>query len=491
MSYSAGLSLIQLPIEILHGICYYLDIPDILRLRRVSRYLHRVSHDRDIWSDAYRNAEFFHPPGPFLSQSAHDLENVLISSFRVDRNIRWGGRTAQEERSILKLRVKEVLCTGLHPCVSLVFGRFLLIAFSEEIHCHDLNLDVFNSNSGASIIYRSTGVTVRSFHCVSAIDIEGRPFACVVLNEATEWASPGKISIYSLNLGDESDMTLDLLHQFEYSVFNIDAVDLGPRVIVIQGYDSDAHRFLVALDVHARIQYLLPSYTHATWDATEITLSKAFPTSTHLLLAQSFYTRAAGWSTFFQAFALPLPDAHRRLTSTLTSISPSHRGIIPGINVRETVLLHDSILDPPTQDVFIAIRVHAFEPARPLPSKHGIVHLHTSRDHEVGTIAFELLGSLGQFSQTPFLHPSFDGTGRVFYALESGSYGIVSALEYDLHASSGDDDELEAKITEHPCVLRTSTPRTLLDYDPYFGRICLQSGVGSQHSMIEVFDLAL
>ena len=228
----------------------------------------------------------------------------------------------------------------------------------------------------------------------------------------------------------------------------------------------------------------------------EITLPKAISTSTHLLLAQSFYTRAAGWSTFFQAFALPLPDTNRPLTSTSisTPLNTSHRGVIPGINVRETILLHDSIPDPITQEVFIAIRVHASEPARPrsLPSKYGIIRLRTPCDEAVSTITFQLLGSLGQFSQTPFLHPSFDGTGRVFYALESGSYGIVSALEYELLADSGDDDdESEAETMEFPCVLRTSTPRTLLDYDPYFGRICLQSGVGQQYSVIEVLDLSL
>lgn len=152
---------------------------------QVSRYLSQVTRSRDVWSDAYRNAKFARPPGPFFWQSARDLENALVSCFRVNRNLRLGGRTAQEEKSILKLRVKEVLYTDLRPCVSLVFGRFLLIAFNEEIHCHDLNLNVFNSKSGANIIHRSKGGTLRSFHCVSAFDTEGHPFACVVLNEAT------------------------------------------------------------------------------------------------------------------------------------------------------------------------------------------------------------------------------------------------------------------------------------------------------------------
>lgn len=91
---------------------------------------------------------------------------------------------AQKERPKLKLR--EIRYTGLHIGVSLVFARFLLIAFKEEVRCHDLSLDAFDSNSGATIIYRSTGGILKSFYCASAIDVQGRPFACVVLNEETQ-----------------------------------------------------------------------------------------------------------------------------------------------------------------------------------------------------------------------------------------------------------------------------------------------------------------
>ena len=221
-------------------------------------------------------------------------------------------------------------------------------------------------------------------------------------------------------------------------------------------------------------------------------------TSTHLLLARSFYT-PAGWSTFFEAFALPPPDIHRRLASASTSISlePSHRGTIPGINVGKALLLHDSILDPTTQDVLIAIRVRAFETTRPFTSllRHGVLRLSSALachdDPEIGAITFQLHGPLGQVSQMPFLHPSFNGTGRAFYTLEPG---ILSALEYDLHGSSSGDGEGEkhaAMVTVYPSILRFPTPRrALLDYDPYFGRICLQSGM-AKYSVIEILDLAV
>ena len=149
---------------------------------QVSRYLNGVTYCREIWSDAYRKAEFVHRPGPFPSQSTHNLEHALVSSFRVDRNLRLGGK-----RPAVKPR--EIQYTDADLGASLVFGQFLLVAFSEEVRCYDLNLDVLDSSSCASIVYQSTGGTLKSFHCVSANDIEGHPFACVVLGEESQTAA--------------------------------------------------------------------------------------------------------------------------------------------------------------------------------------------------------------------------------------------------------------------------------------------------------------
>lgn len=230
------------------------------------------------------------------------------------------------------------------------------------------------------------------------------------------------------------------------------------------------------------------------WTSIEdITSPRSISTSTHLVLARSFYTRAAGWSTFIQAFALSHLNPHR----DFTPLSPSHQGIIPGINVRDTVLLHDSVLDASTQDVLITIRVEAFEPSRPRSSllRYGMLRLggttrgtSSSSHDKLGTVALRLLGSFGPVSQVPFLHPSSNGAGRAFYM---SSYGIVSVFEYDVHGGGGgEDDEREAKVIDYNSILRYQTPRTLLDYDPYSGRICLRSAM-AKYSVIEIWDLAV
>ncbi|KAF8437070.1 hypothetical protein L210DRAFT_2353493 [Boletus edulis BED1] len=144
-------SLNRLPPEVLHVIFHYLDIPDILRMRRVSRYLNAISHSRQVWTNAYRTAEFVRPPGPFLWQPTYDLEKVLVCGFRVDRNLRNGSGPARMEKPALKMR--EIRCKQSPGGVSLVFGRFLLVGFRNEVRCYDLNIEALDSKRATSIIF--------------------------------------------------------------------------------------------------------------------------------------------------------------------------------------------------------------------------------------------------------------------------------------------------------------------------------------------------
>ncbi|KAF8433206.1 hypothetical protein L210DRAFT_3556659 [Boletus edulis BED1] len=482
MSNLTALSLDQLPLDVLHVIFYHIDIPDILQVRRVSRHLNEATHYRKIWADAYRTAEFVRPPGPFPSHSMQDLEKALITSFRIHQNLSHSGGTAHAERSTFKSR--EFRYNDRVLSASLVFG----------LHCYDLSLD---EASGARIIYRPTHGILRSFYCTSAIDVEGRPFACATLSEGTEETS--RISVYLLNVGEQSELTLDLLHQFEYSTFVIDAVDLGPRVIAIQGVvgpDFVVDWRLIVLDVHTRTQFLLPSFTLASQTKmTELGFDICdtpicISTSTHLVLANSFYTIAAGWYTFFQAFALPTPHTHCHLTLASTPLTPSHQGVIPGIQVGETEpLLHDAVLDSSTQDVLITIG--SPRSRIPLPG-YGTLRLsttHVSRDHEVGTIAFQ---PLGFFNHPPYLRhrPCFSGTSRVFYLTENGSDRFVAAFEYDLFGQSYSG---ATTATRYLPTLRFPNARAqasvIDDYDPYTGQLlCRQITVDG--SVIEVFDFS-
>ncbi|KAG6370935.1 hypothetical protein JVT61DRAFT_10798 [Boletus reticuloceps] len=416
MSDSTALSLNRLPPAVLHVIFHYLDIPDILRIRRVSRYLNTISHSRQVWTNAYRTAEFVRPPGPFLWQSACDLEKALVCGFRVDRNLRSG---------------------------------------------------------------QQLGV----FRCVSSFDVEGRPFACAVLLDL-KGATP-QFSIYSLHVGEQSGVTLDLLHQFVSSSTFIESINFGPRVIVFQ---NDKGRRVLALDVHSRTEFLIPSIP-ALMEATGITeflpmhyLPTSISTSTHVVMGRS-YCSGDGRRTFFQAF--PLPPANIQCSST--PLSPSHRGVIFDIEVFDNALLHDTIVDSSTKDVLITIRVHTRATGHLWKCEHGILPLSTD-----GGITFQLLGPLGQISRFPFYRPSgsFHGSGRAFIFKVAEPHGLISALDYDLRASGNDDNE--TKVAEYPRVVRCSSRHDLLDYDPYSGRLCLaRYPKNLSPPVIEIVDLAI
>ncbi|KAF8141990.1 hypothetical protein EV363DRAFT_1392389 [Boletus edulis] len=236
MSSLTTFSLNQLVLEVLHLIFYYIDVPDILRVRRVSRYVNEATRYRNVWVNAYRTAEFPRPPGPFPSQSVHDLENILVTSLRVSQNLQrlCSGRCGTTQSDAQTFKLREIRTTGMQFYVNLIFGRFLLVPFNEGIRCYELNLEESDPNSGGSIIYRTTGRIVRLLHCVSAVDVGGRRFACAVLNEETQTAR--RILIYFLSVGKQSEMTMDLVYQSpEYRAFDVQSVDLGPRVIFVVG----------------------------------------------------------------------------------------------------------------------------------------------------------------------------------------------------------------------------------------------------------------
>lgn len=177
-----------------------------LRALQVSRYLNEVSHRRDIWVKAYRNANFIRPPGPFLAQSAHDLEKALIPSFRLDRKLRHSGDTARSGEPALKLR--EIRHGESAHYVGMVFGRLMFIASDDEVRCYDLHLDAFESNSGGRVLYKTGERDLTCFRCVSSIDVDGRSFACAVL---TENIQDEQTRLWALAFNTMQDSTLTSL----------------------------------------------------------------------------------------------------------------------------------------------------------------------------------------------------------------------------------------------------------------------------------------
>lgn len=209
---------------------------------------------------------------------------------------------------------------------------------------------------------------------------------------------------------------------------------------------------------------------------------RCISTSTHLFLSRSLDPGAAEPSTVFQAYALPSPNPHAHSTV----LDYSHRGIIHG-TILGTILVHDTILDPTTQDFLITIRMDALHPSGWFETRSEYVTLRLGRllHDRLGTITFKPLASIGLDFRALFFRPSFNGVGRAFYWRESV---ILAALEYDVRGNGHSNGAPEVKVREYPSIIQFPGRRRVLDYDPYSGRICLEPYF-TNDGVIEILDL--
>ena len=77
-------------------------------------------------------------------------------------------------------------------------------------------------------------------------------------------------SIYSLIVTEQSEVTLDLLFQFEHNTFIVYSVRLGPRVITVQGCGADSDRLVFTLGVHTCTQFLFPPLPGKVWEGDKV-----------------------------------------------------------------------------------------------------------------------------------------------------------------------------------------------------------------------------
>ncbi|KAJ3795399.1 hypothetical protein GGU11DRAFT_792352 [Lentinula aff. detonsa] len=76
------LILIHLPDDILFNVLNLLSPPDILLLRKTCKRLQALTTERTVWTNVYRNPEYFLQPGPSDSQTVPDLERVILHAHR-------------------------------------------------------------------------------------------------------------------------------------------------------------------------------------------------------------------------------------------------------------------------------------------------------------------------------------------------------------------------------------------------------------------------
>lgn len=148
--------------------------------------LSQITRDRDLWARSYRSTELIVPSGPFTWQASHDIETALVTSLRIDINLK------SHPQPVLMRKYPILRQTG-NTYFSLFFGRWLCLANSKPgpgVLCYDLETDPHLDRP--ICIYRAPR-GYHSFTCFSCTSTEGRAigFAVSQVWSSTVWASDG------------------------------------------------------------------------------------------------------------------------------------------------------------------------------------------------------------------------------------------------------------------------------------------------------------
>ncbi|KAH7912823.1 hypothetical protein BJ138DRAFT_733934 [Hygrophoropsis aurantiaca] len=123
----------DLAFDVLCEIIRHLPIKSIISLRRVSKHLHQITHDRSIWDHVYRTSSLARPQGPFVWQTAQMLESILVRSVRLLDN--W-----PPNPNARPLRSRSIAINADHSSFKLVHDRWLLMKNgTTQILCYDLD----------------------------------------------------------------------------------------------------------------------------------------------------------------------------------------------------------------------------------------------------------------------------------------------------------------------------------------------------------------
>ncbi|TFL04736.1 hypothetical protein BDV98DRAFT_329703 [Pterulicium gracile] len=146
-------SFADLPVDILLHVFAYLDVPEILRLRRSSKSFQQLTAQYPVWHHAYHNS-------PLLLQTLSpdatvaELERAVVKAERLDRNL------SSPFPRIIKSRLLRIDAGHL----ALFRGRYLVSHVSTVgLSCHDLDLEDDSAErpiaqfEDRSLIFRASG----------------------------------------------------------------------------------------------------------------------------------------------------------------------------------------------------------------------------------------------------------------------------------------------------------------------------------------------
>ncbi|KIK69307.1 hypothetical protein GYMLUDRAFT_644241 [Collybiopsis luxurians FD-317 M1] len=130
--------LLQLPDDVLFHILGFLEPPDLIQLRKACKRLQTFTFRLAVWKAAYIHSGYFLPPGPLPSQTAHDLERLLL------RTHRWNNIWKQQVQPVVHTLgyiwsfQTEIDLENRRRHIELVHSRYLSIKGPQGMQVYDL-----------------------------------------------------------------------------------------------------------------------------------------------------------------------------------------------------------------------------------------------------------------------------------------------------------------------------------------------------------------
>ncbi|KAK0241226.1 hypothetical protein EDD85DRAFT_818114 [Armillaria nabsnona] len=127
-------NLCSLPEDVLYNVFSFLSPVSILRVRQVSKDLHALTHQKIVWTNAYRTSNSFLPLEPPADTSALEVERALLSAIKLDEA--WSKPQPEHAREQF-LKFAPGRSDNIY--IKLYHGQYLMVGSRSSFSFYDLD----------------------------------------------------------------------------------------------------------------------------------------------------------------------------------------------------------------------------------------------------------------------------------------------------------------------------------------------------------------
>jgi len=409
-----SLNLVELPFDVLLQIAEYLDVQDVLRIRKASKRLFELSRERALWNSLYRACRYTRPLGPHPSQTRETLESILIRTLTVHHGM-FHRTEPIRSRTVSVSEDSE----ALEFC-----GRWVFMRNEERVDCLDLSKHSSEHEEPRKYIVweadKRGGFELLAMDCLDIVAHDGHKHTVVVLDHRARGppAERAEVIILEIHFDEDSELGLrwESVYRKVFSDVSSEAIYsyISPTALLVMVGLQRGTALVWSIDHLDKEPVIIPRENDNIDD-----LPLFFVCSTHVVSVASVdgppdVTHIRAWS----------------LATLLTgAIQSNASAVIDDVYVQIVGILRDSVLDcnsGKTEVVFVG-QLSRDDPddsllavARLLIPPEGVAHGLTLS-----------LQVIMQFPSDPIiiLSPSCNGSMRLVYSLEESSDRRLGAVE--------------------------------------------------------------